>query len=475
MPLAKSTTYKKINWLGAFRVSLAVLLTAYALPVFSQDNSPYSRYGLGDIVPSTNVNTRSMGGIAAGYSDFLSINYANPASYAGFQALREANSKKMAYGRAILDAAINIENRTLREPNTTDKFTASNLLFSHVQIGVPLRPNWGLSFGLRPVTRISYKMLNGERLVDPNTGQPIDSSQTLSQGDGGAYLPNIGTGFRFRTSKTTYLSLGFSIGYLFGEKDYSTRRTFINDTVSYNPGNFQTTTNYNNLFYSGGLQYSIQLKDDKKAFSNLTIGAYGNLKRNLNASQDIIRETFFYDETVGYVRLDSVAVERNVKGKIVYPSTYTVGFVYQHASKDRSGASWLFGVDYSQSKWSEYRFYGQVDPTVKDKWELRVGGQLRPVSKRNYFSNVDYRIGFFTGPDYISVNNEKLNLLGITGGFGLPLLGSHQASQNQATIINLGFEYIKRGNNDNLLKENMFRVSVGLSLSDLWFIRKKYN
>ena len=41
-----------------------------ALGAFSQENSPYSRYGLGDLVPSASITSRSMGGIAAGMSDY---------------------------------------------------------------------------------------------------------------------------------------------------------------------------------------------------------------------------------------------------------------------------------------------------------------------------------------------------------------------------------------------------------------------
>src|SRR5690606_7892049 len=117
-----------------------------SIPGRAQDNSPYSRYGLGDLVPSTNVNGRGMGGISAGYSDILSINFNNPASYGSFQTLKEQSAKKIARGRAILDIGLNFENRSLVEPNNTEKFTANNALFSHVQVGVPIRPNLGLSF-----------------------------------------------------------------------------------------------------------------------------------------------------------------------------------------------------------------------------------------------------------------------------------------------------------------------------------------
>jgi hypothetical protein len=110
---------------------------------------------------------------------------------------------------------------------------------------------------------------------------------------------------------------------------------------------------------------------------------------------------------------------------------------------------------------------------VNNNWEVRVGAQIRPEPKKNYFSNVSYRGGLFIGQDYIHVVNN-LPVAGISFGMGLPLANYNQLARGQASIINLSLEYIKRGNNDNLLKDNFFRVSIGLSLSDLWFMKHKY-
>ncbi|HVE60392.1 MAG TPA: hypothetical protein VNA26_01140, partial [Chitinophagaceae bacterium] len=169
MLLAKSTI------LNSLRTFIATFFLFSVQFVFAQDNSPYSRYGLGDVVPNTNIVNRALGGITAGYGDFLSINFNNPASYSQFQTLIEAKSSQPISGRVLLDVGVNIENRTLRSPNNPEKFTSSNALFSYLHIGVPLRKNWGLSFGLKPLTRISYEITRNERLKDPFTGLPIDS------------------------------------------------------------------------------------------------------------------------------------------------------------------------------------------------------------------------------------------------------------------------------------------------------------
>ncbi len=367
---------------------------------------------------------------------------------------------------------MNFESRTLLEPNNTEKFRASNALFSHVQVGFPIRPNFGMSFGLRPITRISYRMSQIEGIVDPNSGQYIDTALTQNEGDGGSYLASLGMGKRFMFSRTKIhsLSIGVNGGYMFGKQDYSVRRSLFSDTVIYTSGNFQTTTSYGNLYFNAGLQYAVELKKNLV----LTLGAYGNTEQKFNASKDVIRETYVYSETSGNVRIDSVQDIKNIKGKIVYPTSYTVGFVIEKGVDFTAKTpGWLVGVDYTQSKWSDYRTYGQPEPTIRDNWEIRAGAQFRPVPKMNYFSNVAYRIGAFFGPDYIYVN-RKLPVFGTTFGLGLPLRNFSRQTE-QFTIINLSFEFIKRGNNDNVLKENMFRLSAGFSLSDFWFVKRKYD
>jgi hypothetical protein len=399
-----------------------------------------------------------MGGISAGYADFLTTNFNNPASYSSFRMFLEEKSKQPVSGRVLLDAGINIDNRTLRNPNQPEKFSSTNATFSYIQLGIPLRNNWGLSFGLRPISRINYKVGRRELLFN---NQPNDSAYTEFNGEGGAFLPTIGTGFAIKN-----LSLGVNMGYLFGKKEFSTTRAVFSDSAVYNTSKHNTLSSFGNLFFNAGAQYLINFSKR----TSLRLGVAGNWKQNINASQDVTVETIIPNSTTGNVRQDSVFQKTGSDGEIIYPSSYTAGFVLQHTKEKGNG--WLLGADLVQSKWSEYRFFGQAD-SVQDSWQLRVGGQIRPEPTRNYFSNVTYRAGFFLGPDYIKVGND-LPQFGATLGLGLPIAPS-RLSPYQYTIINLGFEYAKRGNNDNKLKENMFRISLGLNFSDLWFNKRRYD
>jgi hypothetical protein len=51
---------------------------------------------------------------------------------------------------------------------------------------------------------------------------------------------------------------------------------------------------------------------------------------------------------------------------------------------------------------------------------------------------------------------------------GLPLGG--------LSNVNVGLELSQRGQKeDNLVKESLIALRVGLSLNDIWFIKRKYN
>ncbi|MET0635524.1 MAG: hypothetical protein ABWZ25_05825 [Chitinophagaceae bacterium] len=474
MPSAKLIIPKRINVLESFSAYGKILRSALVIGTlfgsanaFSQDNSPYSRFGLGDLIPQTNINSRGMGGLAAAYVDpyGTSINFTNPATYGSFWAMKSPNSKKIDQGRAVLDIGINFDNRTIQEPNTLSKFRAKNALFNHLQLGLPLRPNWGLSFGLRPMTRVSYKQIRTFR-------SDIDSTVDLFEGDGGSYLASVGTGAKFKLNSRNNISLGINGGYLFGNKNNSVRRSLINDTIAFTSANFETKLSYHNIYFTLGMQYELLLNPTKQVY--LTFGAYGNIKQTMRASTDNIIETFFFDDAVGFPRIDSVFETKNVRGDLKWPSSITGGLMLEKRFNGLKEASWKVGVDVGQANWDEFRSYGLVDPNVTTKWDVKVGGEISPIPNKNYFSRIAYRAGVNLGPDYLRINGRQLPKFGASLGLGLPVGNYSPQGRTQATFVNLAFEYIKRGNNDSPLKENLFRVSAGFSLSDIWFVKRKY-
>ncbi|RYZ29239.1 MAG: hypothetical protein EOO10_06950 [Chitinophagaceae bacterium] len=476
MQLANTTLLKHKFLLPAL-FSLTALTTVNA-----QDNSPYSRYGLGNQTPRTNVISRGMGGVSAAYvgtylgyaqgsnygdstafTEVTSVNYNNPASFASFQANMEQRSGKVASARVILDVGINFSSRKLAEPNTPLSFTSSDAIFSHVYVGVPIRKNWGLAFGIRPISRISYNILRSERLRNSGGGN-IDSVATQFAGNGGTFLPTIGTGFG-----SNNFSVGVNVGYMFGKKEISTRRAFINDSIEYAASNHTTNSSFGNLFFNAGAQYKIEL--NRKSI--LRLGVTGNWKQTLDGSQDILRQTYVRNSVGEELQVDSVFQQTGAKGDVIYPASYTAGFMLDNAPGDKT-RGWSIGVDYVKNNWDDFRFFGAKD-LVQNNWELRFGGQLTTVGKpTRYGQTISYRFGGFVGPDYVNADG-KLPQYGLSFGLGLPLISYNQAARTQYSVLNFAFEYSKRGNDQNKIREDLFRVSVGLNFTDLWFGKRRYD
>jgi hypothetical protein len=465
------------------QTALTCLLSiCYCQFTFGQDNSPYSRFGLGDMHPNSHIYNRGMAGISAAFSDqpitglndprigkyYPTINFLNPASYSRFYAIKEAKTKKLTYGRMLLDVGINLETHKLLENNNPQSFSSSNAFFSYLHVGVPIRKDWGLVFGLRPLSTIGYKIDRRERLFN-QANQSIDSALTRFTGDGGAYLFTTGTGYAIKN-----FSFGLNAGYLFGKKDYSTRRTILSDTVAYASSNHQTRSIFGGLFFNAGMQYRVDLSASKMKY--IQFGVYGNNEQTLRTRNDIIRETFNIDPSTGaFFRQDSVSERLEEKGKLQYPATLGGGIIIEQLP-DVKRAGWLVGVDFSTTSWDNYVFNGQKD-AVSNNWMLRIGGQIRPALSESYKSLLAYRAGVFFGDDYINIG-QKLPVFGITGGISLPIANLKDASRRfrtQYSIVNISAEYIKRGKKENPIYENQFRLSIGFTLSDLWFTKRKYD
>lgn len=454
------------------RITGLILTLFICTSAFAQENSPYSRYGLGDIVPGQNIITRGMGGISAGFFDNQSVNFINPASYGNFNYLDPIIMKQVpsSASRTIFDFGFEIDTRSLKQLQPSAKHSATNLIISYVQLGLPIRLKkankkgifLGMNFGLRPVSRINYKVST----MLKQSG--IDSIGTIYEGSGGVSEAIVGAGLRIKD-----FNIGFNTGYRFGNKKYSTQLTFLNDTVYHYQSNSQTSSSFGGLFFTLGTQYEIKLNRNKNTVggAQLRLGAYASLKQTMNGDQDVLRQTIRYDTDNGISQVDSV-FKSTSSGQVQYPVTWGAGFTY----KDSSG-HWAFGADYEKTNWADYRFFGQAD-NVQNTWKLRAGAEYFPADRttpiRKFFSFVKYRAGFSYGPSYINLGQQMPEYT-ISVGAGIPLkLIRSSAYETQASYLNTTIEFGNRGNSNSNLRESFFRIGFGLSLSDLWFNRSKY-
>jgi hypothetical protein len=453
-----------------FSVVIAVCLSTAATQISAQENSPYSRYGMGDIFPAGHALNRGMGGTGVAYADLKNINFANPASY--------SNLLYVTY-----DVGLMVDARVLKSANPEGSFKSTNFTPSYVNIGLPIngKKHIGGVVGFRPYSRVNYSIIENKRLTTPSPF--TDSLQTLYEGNGGLNEFYFGVGKKWmRDSGRSVLSIGINAGYAFGRKENYTKINFVNDTIAYYKSNSGTTVNFRGVFAELGMQYQARLKEvdipakKLKETYSVRFGATVALNRNLKATQDLVRETFTYSSTGGTVTIDSVYGLKNQRGTIKIPATYTAGFMFMKTVGNTYYVAdkWSIGAEYTTTNWTNYSYYNQPDK-LTTAWQLRVGGSFAPdpIGNGGYWSKVTYRAGFYTGKDYINADGKELKIIAGTFGFGFPI--RKQNYSNQFTVIHSSFEFGKRGSAVNNVTDGFFRVSLGLSLSDVWFIKRKYD
>lgn len=444
MRSALSTDKKTVLLLSLFILTYISALT--------QENTPWSRYGIGDPVPSVNIVNRGMGYVAAAYNDQQTINFANPASYSYF-----------GKQRAILDLGIDFHSRNTRD-NSNEKSRFNNIIIPYIAAGFQLKGekrkrNWGAAFGLRPVTRVSYNIETRGRFGG-------DSIINNYEGNGGTYQAFAGTAVAFKN-----ISIGMNWGFRFGSKDYTTRVILINDSVNnrYTSGKTEVKNNFGGVFGELGIQYQINISEKTK----LTLGAFGSLSSKMNVTSQERISTFFGSNTGGSeLVVDSVSNKDNISGQMIYPGNTGFGFVYNRIAKSHL----MIGVDYTSQNWGAYRFLDQPD-VLANAWQIKTGVQWIPDARSSsgkLAGMIIYRAGFIFSQEPF-VQNGNINSYGFTLGTGIPIKKYSYAEYNKNNIINLAFEFGRRGNASNIIRENYIRLAVSASLSDIWFIKSKYD
>ena len=94
----------------------------------AQDNSVYSRYGVGLLGETNSIASRSMGGLGASYSSTEHINFTNPASYAKLNLISFAVHLVSKFCKSLSSSATFLPSATVRTitPNPLGVILFSN-------------------------------------------------------------------------------------------------------------------------------------------------------------------------------------------------------------------------------------------------------------------------------------------------------------------------------------------------------------
>lgn len=467
------------------KIALFALLSLSTLS-FSQKGtqSPYSVFGIGELNLGQYAAFMSMGGTSIACTDSTIANFSNPASYAYFNR-----------NRPVFQIAMNGKFSTYE--TTTASSSQQNLGLNHFQLGLPIKKNWGASFGLLPYSFTGYTISNYS-ITDG------DTIQFIKEGTGAvtkvflglAYKPlnhsYLDTNYSKKDTsvvlKTHMLSLGVHGNYLFGTSARTQSMEYHYNNLAYN-SRVESSLRIANATADFGFNYQYFFRPvhvDSLMNGSISIGATYSPGFKLKAYQDLLSYTYvgsFYSGFSASV-VDTVENVSDSLGSIYIPEQYKFGFEYRFGwQPSRKGERLLrVAADVSFQKWSNfYEEFGGVQsaPIYKDRISYGIGMEFSPVIGTdptiNIFARTNYRLGFNYTQTELSINGINLDNYGMSFGLGIPM---NINSTN--TNINLGASLGSMGTTDGgLIREKYIGVYFGISImpdrNELWFVKRKYD
>ena len=159
----------------------------------------------------------------------------------------------------------------------------------------------------------------------------------------------------------------------------------------------------------------------------------------------------------------------------------TIGQSYKYGLSFSKDKKWFFGTQYSFAQSENFKndFFNQGKISYENANSLSFGGYILPdySSITDYWKRIVYRAGFRSENAGIKIDNNSLKQNIFSIGASFPLGGYYSANNVSGfSNLNVGLEFGSRGiNSGSLLKESFWALRIGLSLNDLWFIKRKYN
>lgn len=402
----------------------------------SSTNSPYTRFGFGDLSDRVFTSNAAMGGVGNALRSSRHINTMNPASYTSVDSLS-----------FMFDLGLSLKSSNYQEGGI--KSNAKNSSFDYLAMQFRVHPRIGIALGFVPYSTVGYKF---------SKTSPVANSETnltnTFVGDGGTNVVFAGLGLKIIEN----LSIGANIGYMYGKIDYST-------TANLNNGG-DHTINYSNTKLKSykldlGLQYTQPINKDNK----VTLGLTYELGHDMDA------ETVIGTQVTDGSSYNAVT-ENTVNGGYGIPTSYGAGLAYQY--KDKLTIS----ADYTLQNWSDVKHL-EESFTYNDRQRIAAGVEYipNPISKK-FLSKLSYRAGIYYCSPYTKIKDagtgefyDGAKEIGVSGGFGFPL-----TLFQRKTMFSITGQYIKLTPSANkFMSEDRFVIKIGLTLNEPWFMKWRVN
>lgn len=391
-------------------------------------NSPYTRYGFGQLSTMELGANKGMGGVGIGLHNSNQINLLNPASYAAVDTLT-----------FLLDIGMSLHNTNFAEGGV--KMNARNTTFDYLAMQFRLMPKLGMTIGMTPFSNIGYNFSNSQTIRDDEDGEVITTNRY--HGSGGLRQVTAGLGW----APFKGLAVGANLSYLYGEIYHYIYNQYTGAEVDTYTKQYQADiTTYKIDF---GAQHLTTFGKNK-----LVLGATYQLGHTIDDNGYIINAT----STSVNASYDTLQVTT-----FSIPASIGLGLSYTY--DDRL----TLAADYSMQQYSTANFFGYKGT---DYHRASLGFEYIPERiTRKLFRRARYRAGLhYATSHYLIGEHRGPTEYGASIGIGLPIMNGWNAK----SIVNISGQAVHvRPNVPGMITENYLRLSIGLSFNESWFDKWK--
>lgn len=433
--------------------------------------SPYSMYGVGELLTPGSAQMRSMGGVGIAVRNYGEINVLNPA------AASIAPQKSFLFD-------VSFDGTHFR--NSQPKFDANGIETSKamaiyntanihsVALTFPLAQRVGLSFSIAPYSSVGYKV----KTTDENEDTWADIGRVRYGHDGEGDISEVKLSLGWAPWQK--FSVGVAAKYYWGSlmRSYQTSATnVVTGSGVYASTEGVDTYNVSNIKFQLGLQWS-PIQAETKSF---TLGATYDFGGKLNPKKESYVET---NNVINSINKNPIREEIDAL-ELRVPHQLGVGMFFRNRKM-------AVGADYVYASWggnnsgyAENTTPSTVDVRYVDTHTVKLGFEFTPRANdvRSYLNRIAYRAGVRAGNYYQSFGGEKINTFAVSVGLGMPL------KIWGISTMNIGFEYGCMSSKNHmtldakkvgLVKQESFKITLGFSLfsadtADYWFVQQKYD
>ena len=313
----------------------------------------------------------------------------------------------------------------------------------------------GVSFGIVPLTNVGYNYSIAGYLNNDRNSAYVNTYN----GSGGIHQFYVGAGWEFFKG----LSVGANVSYLWGDIDRSVVNSYTDRYINTLSKYYTATVSSYKLDF--GLQYSVNI--NKK--NALTVGLTYGMGHKLNADPKCM--VISNNTMTGVADTTSFTVNNGLE----LPTSFGAGLSWNHNDRLKLGA------DFTYQNWGSLEFpvyrvindvqsYEPVAGYYSDRYKVTFGGEFcNNAMSRRFFDRIRFRAGMSYATPYYKVNGKDgPGEISTSIGFGIPIINAY----NNRSMLNISGQWV-RSAATGLLKENTFRINIGITFNERWFMKWK--